>query len=269
MKRPVIASEAALAEVVSSWLRADGWRTYHEVDLPRGGRADIIAARRGLVWLVETKLRGGLEVLDQALDRRRSGSNGVLVAVPGGPAAGLLAGISGLLGVGVIAVEEREHYDGRRLTTALTPAIKVWPAFDRKAPTREILRWCTPGHEAQAAGVTGSAVRWTPFKAAVREVIHALAAAPEHSLLVDQLALAEAVREYKHGFVEAQLRRWLCWAIGDGLVPGCSLGGRGKERAVVLDPASVTAAHRRDLQLDELDRRLAVNTPAPAVVARA
>ena len=71
MKRPKIATEAALAEIVTTWLRADGWRTYHEVELPRGGRADIIGVRRGLVWIVETKLQAGLDVLDQALDRQR------------------------------------------------------------------------------------------------------------------------------------------------------------------------------------------------------
>jgi len=81
-KRPKIASEAALAEVVVAWLRADGWRTFHEVELPRGGRADIVAARSGLVWIIETKLQAGLEVLDQALERRRAGAHGVLVAVP-------------------------------------------------------------------------------------------------------------------------------------------------------------------------------------------
>lgn len=48
MKRPKIASEAVLAGAVTEWMRADGWRTYHEVDLPRGGRADIVAVRRVL-----------------------------------------------------------------------------------------------------------------------------------------------------------------------------------------------------------------------------
>lgn len=251
MKRPKIASEAALAEVVSTWMRADGWRTYHEVELPRGGRADIVGVRRGLVWIVETKLQAGLEVLDQALDRQRAGAHGVLVAVPGGPAALRLAAIAGQLGVGVIAVNEVEDYDGRQLTTCLRPEIRAWPDFARKARVADLLRWCTPGHERQAAGVTGAAARWTPFKAAVREVVLALADAPGHRLLVDQLALADAVRQYKRGFVAAQLRRWLCWAIDDKLIPACTLVGRGKERAVVLDPAALTPERRRSLQLDE------------------
>ena len=84
----------------------------------------------------------------------------------------------------------------------------------------------------------------------MKSVVLALLEAPGHRLLVDQLALADAVREYKRGFVAAQLRRWLCWAIDEGLVPGCSMDGRGKERAVVLDPAAIAADRRRELQLD-------------------
>lgn len=255
MNRPKIASEAVLAGAVAEWMRADGWRTYHEVELPRGGRADIVATRRGLLWIVETKLQAGLDVLDQALDRHRAGAHGVVVAVPGGPAALRLASIAGRLGIGVLAVDVVNDYDGRALVQRLRPELKVWPDFARKAKPAEILRWCTPGHERQAPGVTGAMVRWTPFKVAVRSVIHALGEAPGHRMLVDLLALDEAVREYKRGFVAAQLRRWLCWAIDDKLVPGCALVGRGKERAVVLDLAAVTDAHRRDLQLDELPRQ--------------
>ncbi len=252
MKRPKIESEAALAEIVTTWLRADGWRTYHEVELPRGGRADIIATRRGLVWIVETKLQAGLEVLDQALDRQRAGAHGALVAVPGGPAALRLAAIAGRLGVGVIAVEEGTYYDGhlRTAQTGLHAVLKVWPGFARQARVAELTARLRPEYERQAAGTTGATARWTPFKAAVKSVVLALLEAPGHRLLVDQLALADAVREYKRGFVAAQLRRWLCWAIDEGLVPGCSMDGRGKERAVVLDPAAIAADRRRELQLD-------------------
>lgn len=63
--KPNFATEAELAKVVTTWLRTDGWSTFHEIEC-RGGRADIVAVRRGLVWLVETKLRAGLEVLAQA-----------------------------------------------------------------------------------------------------------------------------------------------------------------------------------------------------------
>lgn len=78
--KPNFATEAELAKVVTTWLRTDGWSTFHEIEC-RGGRADIVAVRHGLVWLVETKLRAGLEVLAQALEKRRAGAHGVLVAV--------------------------------------------------------------------------------------------------------------------------------------------------------------------------------------------
>lgn len=265
--KPNFATESALAEVVTAWLRADGWATFHEIEC-RGGRADIVAVRRGLVWLVETKLRAGLEVLAQALEKRRAGAHGVLVAAPHGPAARLLAGVAGRLGVGVIAVSEVDDFDERTRTIVRTHRAEMlaWPAFYRQAKAADLLRGCKPEHAAQPAGTTGTKI-WTPFKAAAREVIYRLAEAPGHQLLVSELALAEAVREYKRGFEAAQLRRWLCQAIQErpqhrgvtlpGFFPACSLVGRGKARSVVLDVAGLTPQHRRDYQLHELDQRLA------------
>lgn len=259
-------SERALAEAVVSWLRADGWSTFHEVEC-RGGRADIVAVRQGLVWLIETKLRAGLEVLAQALDKRRSGAHGVLVAVPAGPAAKLLASIAGRLGIGVITVDEVEGFDEttRKFIRVVRVGVYEWPAFYRQATSQELLRGCTREHAAQPAGTTGTKI-WTPFKAAVRGAIYELAAAPRHQVLVADLALAESVREYKRGFEASQLRRWLCQAIQEtpqykghsrpGFFPACHLVGRGKTRAVVLNPTQITAEHRRDYQLDELDRHL-------------
>ena len=58
-------SEAALASAVSNWMRADGWRTYHEVPCA-SGRIDILAVRRGLIWAVETKLRLSIDVINEA-----------------------------------------------------------------------------------------------------------------------------------------------------------------------------------------------------------
>lgn len=265
-KAPKFASERAMAEAVVSWLRADGWSTFHEVEC-RGGRADIVAVRQGLVWLIETKLRAGLEVLAQAIEKRRSGAHGVLVAVPAGPAAKLLANISGRLGIGVITVDEVEDFDEttRKFVRVVRAGVFEWPAFYRQATSRELLRGCTREHAAQPAGTTGTKI-WTPFKAAVRGAIYELAAAPRHQVLVADLALAESVREYKRGFEASQLRRWLCQAIQEtpqfkgpprpGFFPACQLIGRGKTRAVVLNPTQITEEHRRDYQLDELDRHL-------------
>jgi hypothetical protein len=271
--KPKFSTEAELAKVVTTWLRADGWATFHEVEC-WGGRADIVAVRHGLVWLVETKLRAGLEVLSQALDKRRAGAHGVLVAVPIGPAARLLAGVAHRLGVGVIAVSEvAELVDegAYRLNLVHRHQAEMlsWPDFYRQAKAADLLRGCKPEHAAQPAGTTGTKI-WTPFKAAVRAVIYQLAGAPEHHLLVSELALGAAVREYKRGFEAAQLRRWLCQAIQQrpqqkgaalpGFFPACSLMGRGKARAVILDVAGLTQQHRRDYQLDELDKHLNKST---------
>jgi hypothetical protein len=187
--------------------------------------------------------------------------------VPAGPAARLLAGVAGRLGIGVIAVSEVDDFDerSRKLVRTHRADMLTWPDFYRQAKAADLLRGCKPEHAAQPAGTTGTKI-WTPFKGAVRAVLYQLASAPEHCLPVAELALAEAVREYKRGFNAAQLRRWLCQAIQErpqykgpalpGFFPACQLTGRGKERAVVLDVAGLTQQHRRDFQLDELDRHL-------------
>ena len=168
----------------------------------------------------------------------------------------------------MIAVSEVDDFDNRTRTIVRTHRAEIlaWPAFYRQAKAADLLRGCKPEHAAQPAGTNGTKI-WTPFKAAAREVIYRLAEAPGHQLLVSELALAEAVREYKRGFEAAQLRRWLCQAIQGrpqfkgpalpGFFPACYLVGRGKTRAVLLDVAGLTQQHRRDFQLVELDQRLA------------
>lgn len=232
-------SEEQLAAAVSAWLRTDGWRTYHEV--PFGaGRIDIVAVRCGrLVWAIETKLRGGLEVIDQALERRRCGASSVLVACPRAK-GGALARVAGELGIGVIEVVD-EH--GK-----LEPRLASWPVFYRHAGNGDLIDALRPEYENQAAGKPGGHPHWTPFKGFVRDFIAALSRISKPVPLGEAAGL-EAITRYKPEQQLSQLKRYLIWSIEAGLVPGTSIRGAGKTREVVFDRGAVTVEQRRNFQL--------------------
>ncbi len=75
-------SEAQLATAVVEWLKVQGWDVYPEVSM-RGGdaRADIVAVRSSLLWVIECKRTFGLAVIAQA-DTWLPYSNLTSVAVP-------------------------------------------------------------------------------------------------------------------------------------------------------------------------------------------
>jgi hypothetical protein len=57
--------EIEVALPVTLWLRDLGWDTYEEVTGP-AGRADIVATRGRLIWVIEAKSAIGLQVIGQA-----------------------------------------------------------------------------------------------------------------------------------------------------------------------------------------------------------
>ena len=60
-------SEQELGARVVAWLTADGWTCYSEVEpVGQGPRADIVAVRDGIAWIIECKLRLSWDVLEQA-----------------------------------------------------------------------------------------------------------------------------------------------------------------------------------------------------------
>lgn len=231
-------TEAELASAVSAWLRADGWRTYHEV--PMGdGRADIVAVRGGaLVWVVETKLRGGIDVLHQALDRRAHGASGVLVAVPRAKGRAFRR-VAGQLGIGVIEVAGAGFIEGVQLA--------AWPEYHRHADALALVSRLVPEQERQVAGLGGSSY-WTPFKRFVREFVEHMARSSGPRSL-SEASSHRSIKIYKPHHAEPQLRRYLVWAIEKGLVPGVRLEGAGRVRMVVYDGAAITADQRREYHL--------------------
>lgn len=65
--RQEFSSEAEVAHIIELWLKGQGWTVYKEVK-PKTGTtiADIVAIKDGEIWIVETKLHFGTQVLEQA-----------------------------------------------------------------------------------------------------------------------------------------------------------------------------------------------------------
>lgn len=63
--------ETDLAKAVVNYLRGLGWKTYNEVAFWTGSkRADIVAEKNGLIWIVEIKVRLSYNVIEQVLGWR-------------------------------------------------------------------------------------------------------------------------------------------------------------------------------------------------------
>lgn len=59
-------SETDLAPPVIAWLEEDGWEVFQEVVIYQGSpRADLVATKHGLVWVLELKKTLSLDLLDQ------------------------------------------------------------------------------------------------------------------------------------------------------------------------------------------------------------
>jgi hypothetical protein len=106
-------SEADLAKKVIAWLEEQHWDVYQEVVFKhQSARADIVAVRAGLVWVIETKTSLTLAVLEQASNwcaHLRS------IAVPGcfsdGGGRGTAYGIArNYLKIGIIEVGGKRGY---------------------------------------------------------------------------------------------------------------------------------------------------------------
>lgn len=59
-------AEQKVAASIVEWLTAEGWEVYQEVEIPGGGRVDIVAVKAPLRWAIEVKTSLTLTVLEQA-----------------------------------------------------------------------------------------------------------------------------------------------------------------------------------------------------------
>jgi len=136
--------ETDLAKHVVKYLRQNGWTVYQEVVMGYGGnRADIVAVKDNVVWVIEAKVNFGFAVLAQA-ERWLAWTNCVSVAVPRvSYSEGRTLGrrIAKDLGIGVIDVDTLLAQESMNCVQE-----RVEPQH-RLGYTEKLLKCCTAAHE--------------------------------------------------------------------------------------------------------------------------
>lgn len=229
MKR--FGSEMQLAEGVVAWLRAQDWHVYQEVE-HRGSRADIVATRGPLLWVVECKLSFGLDVLGQAWHWKRVAHLVSVATASAGGSAGFGQRLLQDYGIGYLRVSQ--DYDNRA-----TVVQEEQPELFRRANDSGIRKRLTPELEAYGAkaGNCGSDY-YSPYKQTCLAVLRFVLLNPGCTLR----QLVDGIADSHHYMSKASARSSLMHWIRAGKVPGVRLVKDGKAATVVLAPAEEKVA---------------------------
>lgn len=199
-------SEVDLASHVISWLEADAWDVYQEVD-----GVDIVAVRGPVLWVVECKTILGFPVLEQAINRRTQ-AHGVWVATPPRRTSqAIVKSFCSYAGIGWIDVSVRG-----RVT------VRCRPEFNRRVVDR-LRRLLRPEHKTYAAAGSPTGRAWTPYKETCRKLLKVVTSAPG-------IPLRRAMIAVKHHYSsDSSARRSLASLLEKGAVPGVRSERHGRE----------------------------------------
>ena len=167
MKRPK-RSEAEIGVAITAWLEKMGWDCYPEVQVGTGARrADIVAIRGPLLWVIECKVSFGFPVLDQAA-RWYGQCHYLSVAVlhPRRP-AGVAQAVIDRYGIGIFGTREVRTKDSYRSgETGLRGEEVRPPRLNRSAHecSQLIRRSLHPDQKQYAAGGTAESGFSSPWR---------------------------------------------------------------------------------------------------------
>lgn len=206
--------ETDLAKHIVDWLTADGWEVYQEVQPGLLAHvADIVAVRRGMLWVIECKLTLSLEVIGQA-EHWRQMANWSSVAVPRAKRSGgrdAARRVCRLLGVGMLSVDRSGS------VTIDTP-----PTMNR-APIELLRRALDEGHKTAAPAGTNGGGRYTPFRRTCEHLARYVAKHPGCSL-------KDAVDATRHHYAsDSTARSCLAKWIELGRVAGVRMEREGRK----------------------------------------
>lgn len=171
--------ETDLAAAVVAHLRDLEWDVHQEVGGAYGARADIVAVRGPLLYVVETKTTLGLSVIGQA-QKWLYDANYVSVAVPSGRRYSeervCAERILRECGLGLLKVSLAEYSgDKTRVTEEIAPRLHRRIRAGRASRLRGML--CEETRTFAAAG-NAEGKFWSAFKATVAEVQRAVKEKP-------------------------------------------------------------------------------------------
>ena len=215
MRHTGFKSEAELGAAVQGWLSQSGWDVFPEVTSGGGNnRADIVAVCGPLVWVVECKMRFGLDVVEQAY-RWHGHAHYVSIAVPRMPrSAGFGRMIVVNLGVGIIVAEPVPSWGQREgLGWRMTP-----PQLNRHASTKWLRGLLHVGQKAFTAGA--QAGFYTPYQGTCQALRDLLDQHPEGLAVKDAIEAIKGQHHYRSdSTARASMMKW----ARAGVVPGVRL----------------------------------------------
>jgi hypothetical protein len=224
MKNAEFRSEMELAEAVVGWLKVNRWDVYQEVAVKQGPICDIVAKMGSLVWAIETKLRLGPDVLDQArywLGR----ANWVSVATPYQRNHLFYEEWMRYKGIGWLSVRKYGH-------VGTSPVDEVVSARIQRIPRDvSISRWLNPAQQDGRLAGSNSGGYYTPFKGTCDSVTRFVHSHPGVSLksLVDSIPT--------HYGSKATARSKISHFIENGVIKGIRVERTGRQ--IKLFPAAV------------------------------
>lgn len=216
-------TESELAAVIVEWLAAQGWEVHQEVQCGyAGARADVVAKRERLTWVVETKLSLSLALLEQA-EKWTGRANFVSIAVPYSihrKDGAFLRKILDMTGVGMFAVRPGEKAEYLNQS--------VPPRFNRRLINHRLLETLAVHKNYVEAG-TPDGGYWTPF----RDTCRALAKfVREHPGCTMKQAVDGIEHHYRRQSTAVSCLRGY---LRDGVIKGIKIEENG--RAWCLFPA--------------------------------
>lgn len=186
-------SENELAKTITAWLIADEWEVFEEIS-PWGSnssRADLVAKRGAVIWVIETKRNFSLELLDQAtgwLPYAHFVSVGIWYPKR---TLGIMSRVCRNLGLGLISVRDESSGFSERFQVNEQEESR----FNRRAATEKIRSMLIEETRAKGEAGCGGKVFETPFKNTCRKLLRAVEESPG-------ITLAAALRAATHHYAD-------------------------------------------------------------------
>lgn len=208
------ASEEEMASVVVEWLRSHDAEVYQEVQVKRGQQvADIVAVfPSGKVWVIETKMAFGLEVIRQALGWIGT-AHMVSVAVPILRRDSSSTGRTICKALGIGLLEAHAGYTDLNIGDQINELVE--PLFLRRANSRSITSRLTERHKTFARAGNARGLHLTPWKATCEAIVRLVKEKPG-------LSMKEVIEGVDHHYsspkvARASMAKWIKLGKVEGL----------------------------------------------------
>ena len=181
--KPKFHSETELAQAVAAYVQDAGWGTYYEVAPwgSVGARADIVATKGRLLWIIETKLTLSIALIEQAM-RWEGYAHYVSIATP--VRAGIFVSrVCRREGIGTIHAEVLEDCvrwgnEAARRTYEIREHLGAARLNRHASQVETMRRVLSDEHRTYAQPGNAAGSYWTPYKRTCAGILKIVTARP-------------------------------------------------------------------------------------------